>query len=113
MENPIMKEHMQYISEHTEEIEKLVKVNAQVSEVKSIMRENIDKVIDRGEVLSVLSDKASDLRDSADEFKRKGTQLKRKMWYQNMKVKLLVLGILLLLALIIWVSVCRGFDCTK
>lgn len=39
-----MKEHMQYIIDHAEEIEKLLKVKAQVSEVKSIMLENIDKV---------------------------------------------------------------------
>lgn len=39
-----MKEHMKYIIEHAEEIEKLIKVKAQVSEVKSIMLENLDKV---------------------------------------------------------------------
>lgn len=39
-----MKEHMQYIIDHADEIEKLLKVKAQVSEVKSIMLENIDKV---------------------------------------------------------------------
>lgn len=43
---PIMKEHMKYIIEHAEEIEKLIKVKAQVSEVKSIMLENLDKVND-------------------------------------------------------------------
>ncbi|XP_052191454.1 vesicle-associated membrane protein 724 [Diospyros lotus] len=110
---PIMKEHMQYIIDHAEEIEKLIKVKAQVSEVKSIMLENIDKAIERGENLTHLSDKAQDLRDSAQEFKRKGTQIRRKMWYQNMKIKLVVLGILLLLVLIIWLSVCHGFDCTN
>lgn len=35
---------MKYIIEHAEEIEKLIKVKAQVSEVKSIMLENLDKV---------------------------------------------------------------------
>ena len=39
-----MREHMKYIIEHAEEIEKLIKVKAQVSEVKSIMLENLDKV---------------------------------------------------------------------
>ncbi|KAJ6351749.1 hypothetical protein OIU78_007614 [Salix suchowensis] len=41
---PVMKEHMKYIIDHAEEIEKLIKVKAQVSEVKSIMLGNIDKV---------------------------------------------------------------------
>ena len=39
-----MKEHMQYTIDHADEIDKLLKVQAQVSEVKSIMLENIDKV---------------------------------------------------------------------
>lgn len=39
-----MKENMQYVIDHAEEIAKLVKVKGQVSEVKSIMMENIDKV---------------------------------------------------------------------
>ena len=37
---------MQYIIDHAEEVEKLLKVKVQVSEVKNIMLENIDKVLD-------------------------------------------------------------------
>ncbi|KAL3380237.1 hypothetical protein AABB24_000733 [Solanum stoloniferum] len=110
---PIMKEHMQYIIDHADEIEKLLKVKAQVSEVKSIMLENIDKAIERGENLTILSGKTENLRDSALEFKTKGTQIRRKMWYQNMKIKLVVFGIILFLVLIIWLSICRGFNCTN
>ncbi|KAK8507101.1 hypothetical protein V6N13_069893 [Hibiscus sabdariffa] len=60
---PDMKEHMKYIIKHAEEIEKLLKVKAQVSEVKTIMLENIDKALDRGENLSTLADKTENLRD--------------------------------------------------
>ncbi|XVF38710.1 hypothetical protein REPUB_Repub20aG0125200 [Reevesia pubescens] len=108
---PIMKKHMKYIIEHAEEIEKLLKVKAQVSEVKSIMLENMDKAIDRGENLTTLADKTENLRDQAQAYRKHGTQIRRKMWYQNMKIKLVVLGILLLLILIIWLSVFHGFDC--
>ncbi|KHN14630.1 Vesicle-associated membrane protein 724 [Glycine soja] len=86
---PVMKEHMKYIIDHAEEIVKLIKVKAQVSEVKSIMLENIDKyeskgiegfdsvriamfvcrllycnfwAIDRGENLTILADKTETLR---------------------------------------------------
>ncbi|KAK1387600.1 vesicle-associated membrane protein 724 [Heracleum sosnowskyi] len=110
---PLMKQHMQYIIDHADEIDKLIKVKAQVSEVKSIMLENIDKTIERGENLTILNDKAETLRDSAQEFKTRGTQIRRKMWYQNMKIKLVVFGILLLLVLIIWLSVCHGFNCSN
>lgn len=39
-----LKEHMKYCVEHPEEISKLAKVKAQVSEVKGVMMENIEKV---------------------------------------------------------------------
>lgn len=39
-----LKEHMQYCVDHPEEISKLAKVKAQVSEVKGVMMENIEKV---------------------------------------------------------------------
>ncbi|MBA0651813.1 hypothetical protein Goklo_019115 [Gossypium klotzschianum] len=110
---PVLKEHKKYIIEHAEEIEKLLKVKAQVSEVKSIMLENIDKAIDRGESLTTLADKTENLHDQAQAYKNQGTKIRRKMWYQNMKIKMVVLGILLLLVLVIWVSVCHGFDCSN
>ncbi|KAG6532744.1 hypothetical protein ZIOFF_006594 [Zingiber officinale] len=43
-----LKERMQYCIDHPEEISKLTKVKAQVSEVKGVMMENIEKVLDRG-----------------------------------------------------------------
>ncbi|KAE8715357.1 VAMP2 [Hibiscus syriacus] len=42
---PKLKEHMQYCVEHPEEISKLSKVKAQVSEVIGVMMENIEKGI--------------------------------------------------------------------
>jgi vesicle-associated membrane protein 72 len=39
-----LKEHMQYCVDHPDEINKLSKVKAQVSEVKGVMMENIEKV---------------------------------------------------------------------
>ncbi|XP_077253364.1 vesicle-associated membrane protein 721-like [Tasmannia lanceolata] len=108
-----LKEHMQYCVDHPEEISKLAKVKAQVSEVKGVMMDNIDKVLDRGEKIEVLVDKTEVLRDGAQTFRNQGTQMRRKMWLQNMKMKLIVLGILVALILIIILSVCHGFKCGK
>ncbi|OIW00028.1 hypothetical protein TanjilG_26365 [Lupinus angustifolius] len=63
---PVMKEHMKYIIDHAEEIEKLIQVKAQVSQVKSIMLENIDKALDRGENLTILADKTETLHSEVD-----------------------------------------------
>jgi len=42
---PRLRDQMQYCTDHPEEVSKLSKVKAQVEQVKSIMMENIDKVI--------------------------------------------------------------------
>ncbi|KAK2634878.1 hypothetical protein Ddye_029670 [Dipteronia dyeriana] len=143
---PKLKEHMQYCVDHPEEISKLAKVKAQVSEVKGVMMENIEKVIfflnhnvlafsvwlqfitcdnmsiinlsilcvlDRGEKIELLVDKTENLHHQAQDFRSTGTKIRRKMWLQNMKIKLIVLGILIALILIIVLSVCHGFNCGK
>ncbi|KAJ7955579.1 putative Vesicle-associated membrane protein [Quillaja saponaria] len=108
---PKLKEQMQYCVDHPEEINKLTKVKNQVSEVKGVMMENIEKVLDRGEKIELLVDKTENLRSQAQDFKQQGTKMKRKMWFQNMKIKLIVLGIIIALILIIVLSVCHGFNC--
>ncbi|CAN1327654.1 Putative vesicle-associated membrane protein 726 [Linum perenne] len=110
---PKLKEHMQYCVDHPEEISKLAKVKAQVSEVKGVMMENIEKVLDRGEKIELLVDKTENLHQQAQDFRSTGTQIRRKMWLQNMKIKLIVLGILVALILIIVLSICKGFNCGK
>ncbi|GFQ04824.1 vesicle-associated membrane protein 721 [Phtheirospermum japonicum] len=110
---PKLKEHMQYCIEHPEEISKLAKVKAQVSEVKGVMMENIEKVLDRGEKIELLVDKTENLHHQAQDFRTTGTKIRRKMWLQNMKIKLIVLAIVIALILIIVLSVCKGFNCSN
>ncbi|KAI4326388.1 hypothetical protein MLD38_031709 [Melastoma candidum] len=104
---PKLKEQMQYFVDHPGEFNKLAKVQAQVSEVKGVMMENIEKVLDRGEKIDLLVDKTENLHSQAQDFRQQGTKIRRRLWLQNMKIKLIVLGIFLVLILIIVLSV-RG-----
>ena len=47
----------------------------------------------------------------ADNFHRHGRELRRKMWLQNLRFKLMVGGGIVFLILILWLMVCRGFKC--
>jgi hypothetical protein len=47
----------------------------------------------------------------ADSFHRHGRELRRKMWLQNLRFKLMVGGAIAVLILILWLMVCRGFKC--
>jgi hypothetical protein len=106
---------MEYAQAHPEEINKVAKVQSQVSEVKSIMMENIEKVLDRGEKLEMLVDKTENLRYQADQFQKSGKALRNKMWWQNIKMKLLVALILAIVVVVIFCFACfsGNRNCTK
>jgi len=108
---PRLKDHMQYCVNHPEEINKLSKVKAHLSEVKGIMMDNIEKILDRGEKIELLVGKTETLQSQADTFHRHGRELRRKMWLQNLRFKLMVGGGIAALILILWLMVCRGFKC--
>ncbi|KAL3834079.1 hypothetical protein ACJIZ3_008815 [Penstemon smallii] len=99
---PRLKEHMQYFMNHPEEVNKLSKLKSQITEVKGIMMDNIEKVLDRGEKIELLVDKTENLQFQADSFQRQGRQLRRKMWLQNLQMKLMIGGGVLILFCLIW-----------
>lgn len=47
----------------------------------------------------------------AQDFRQQGTKVKRKMWIQNMKMKLIVFGIVAVIIIVIIISVCRSLKC--
>ncbi|KXZ50451.1 VAM2/VAMP72 protein [Gonium pectorale] len=116
--SPRLKNHMEYCMAHPEEISRIAAVQKKardaVNEVKDVMVENIEKVLERGEKIELLVDKTDELRNQAEQFQRKGRQLRNKMWWQNCRMKLLVLFAVLLLGVIIFVLVCfSGGNCLK
>ena len=46
------------------------------------MRDNINKVMDRGEGLNHLQNKTGELADSANDFRRGANQVRKKMWWK-------------------------------
>ena len=65
---------------------RLRETQKQVDEVVGIMRTNVEKVLERDQKLSELDDRAEALQQGASQFEVSATKLKRKYWWQNMKV---------------------------
>ncbi|KNE64586.1 hypothetical protein AMAG_09944 [Allomyces macrogynus ATCC 38327] len=78
-------------------------IQAQVNEVVGIMQQNIEKVMERGERLDTLQTKTEDLSQSANQFRRGATKVRKQMWWKNMKLKIIVFLIVvaILLAIIL------------
>ncbi|XP_060687894.1 vesicle-associated membrane protein 8 [Hemiscyllium ocellatum] len=70
--------------------EKLSNLQGQVNDVKGIMSQNIEKVLERGEKLDDLIIKTDDLQASADTFQKTSTKIARKMWWKNTKMIIII-----------------------
>ncbi|KAL9536869.1 hypothetical protein MBANPS3_012298 [Mucor bainieri] len=89
-------------SKQPQETAKTARVQQQVDEVVGIMQENIDKVMQRGERLDDLRGKTEDLQATAGHFKRGANQVRKRMWWKDLKWKIIIaVTILVILGVII------------
>ncbi|KAM6902167.1 vesicle-associated membrane protein 8 [Xenentodon cancila] len=79
----------------------LDKVQSQVNEVKVILKDNIDKVMERGDRLDDLIGKTDDLQASADSFQRTSTRVARKYWWKNIKMMIIIGAVVLIILILI------------
>ncbi|BES92618.1 Synaptobrevin [Nesidiocoris tenuis] len=89
---------------------RLQETQKQVDEVVGIMRNNIDKVLERDTKLSELDDRVDALNNSAIQFEQHAIKIKRKMWWKNLKFTLILGGIigLFIIIMIIWIASSSG-----
>jgi len=79
-----------------------------VEEVKGQMVENIEKVIDRGEKLDDINERTENLKARAGEFQTVSTRLKRKLWWQNVKLWIILIVIIVVILAVIIIAIAVG-----
>jgi len=110
----VMKNLMEYYSNPNSD--KITKLKSDVDEVKTVMVQNIEKVLERGERIELLVDKTETLSTSALKFKKSSTALKRSMWWKNVKLIIVIIVVVLIVIYVIIALICGGpalKGCTK
>ncbi|XP_065452118.1 vesicle-associated membrane protein 8-like [Chrysemys picta bellii] len=79
----------------------------QVDDVKNVITQNVDKVLQRAEKLSDLVDRTDDLQIAAHSFQKNTTKISRKMWLKNAKM-MIIIGVILLIILIFIILLATG-----
>lgn len=76
-------------------------IQAQIDDTVGIMRENINKVAERGERLDALQDKTDNLAVSAAGFRRGANNVRKQMWWKDMKMRLCIIAIIVIIIVVV------------
>lgn len=81
-------------------------VNNKLDDVKNVMVQNIEMVLERGEKLELLVDKTDKLQNQAFKFEKSSKKLKNAMFWKRVKLYALFIFIILLIIWIITAVAC-------
>ena len=107
----ILQQQMDYHSSRSA-ADQINRVQGEIDEVRSIMVENIERVLERGEKIELLVDKTENLNHQAFRFKKQSRALRNMMWWKNVKIVLFALSLVAIAGLILSMIIC-GIDFSK
>uniref|UniRef100_A0A2K6N103 V-SNARE coiled-coil homology domain-containing protein n=1 Tax=Rhinopithecus bieti TaxID=61621 RepID=A0A2K6N103_RHIBE len=74
-------------------------ISHQVTDVKNVMTQNIDKILEKEERLNTFLDRTDDLQTTAKEF-QKTKKIPRRIWWKYFK-KIIIIAVAMFLSIII------------
>ncbi|CAI0416612.1 unnamed protein product [Linum tenue] len=103
----VLSQQMEYYSSDPN-ADRMNRLKGEMNQVRNVMIENIDKVLERGDRLELLVDKTSNMQGNTFRFRKQARRFRSTTWWRN--VKLMIALIVLLLAVIYGVLafVCHG-----
>ena len=109
--SPMIRDRMDFYNSDDADrsIDNIGAVKSQIDEVKDVMVQNIEKVLERGEKIELLVDKTDRLNQQAFRFESSSRSLRRAMYWRKMRCYMIGAVIAILLIYVASVSLC-GFD---
>ncbi|XP_031622849.1 vesicle-associated membrane protein 7 [Contarinia nasturtii] len=105
--SPILAYEMKHYSE-SNEFDAISRVHGQIDELKDIMVKNIENVTARGERLELLVNKTENLRDTSVSFRKTSRNLARAMFWNNIKMYVIIGAVVLFIIYVIVSMSCGG-----
>jgi len=104
---PVLKTHMDKYS-FDPSVDKVAAAQGKVDDLKKVMVQNIDTVLERGEKLQILVEKTDQLKDVSFRFEERSRDLKRTFLLSNIKMWAIIILLVLILTWLISSLIC-GF----
>lgn len=77
----------------------------QIAEVTDVMRDNVGRLLERGDRLDELHERSEGLSATSDQFRTSSIRMQRKFWWQNMRANIWVIVIIVVVTLLIIIPV--------
>lgn len=109
--SPVIKERLEFYNSGNADksIDNIGAVKSQIEDVKDVMVQNIEKVLERGEKIELLVDKTDRLNQQAFRFESSSRSLRRALYWKQMRCYAIIALVVVLVIYAASVSLC-GFN---
>nr|GMD42868.1 vesicle-associated membrane protein 711 [Ipomoea batatas]GMD47507.1 vesicle-associated membrane protein 711 [Ipomoea batatas] len=103
----VLNQQMEYYS-NDPNADRINRIKGEMSQVRNVMIENIDKVLERGDRLELLVDKTETMQGNTFRFRKQARQFRSTVWWRNVKLIVAVIVVLLVIAYAVLAFICHG-----
>lgn len=89
--------------------DKVKTLQNEIENVKGVMLQNIDTLLERGEKIDTLVNQTEGLLDQSEGFLDNSTKLRKAMWWRNVRLMIMIVCLVLVLIFIVVIIACGGF----
>ncbi|XP_062220924.1 vesicle-associated membrane protein 711-like [Phragmites australis] len=104
----VLSQQMDYYS-NDPSADRINRMRGEFDQIRSVMLDNIDRVLERGDRLELLVDKTATMQGNTMRFKRQARRFRNTVWWRNVKLTAALILILSVILYIVLAYVCHGF----
>lgn len=88
--------------------DRINRIRGEMSQVRTVMIDNIDKVLERGDRLDLLVDKTANMQGNTIRFRRQARRFQSSVWWRNVRLAAALIIVLLVVIYVVLTFVCHG-----
>ncbi|XP_042427859.1 vesicle-associated membrane protein 711-like [Zingiber officinale] len=88
--------------------DRMNRIKGEMSQVRNVMIENIDKVLERGDRLELLVDKTANMQGNTIRFRKQARRFRNTVWWRNIKLTIALILLILIIIYVVLAFLCHG-----
>ncbi|CAI9267772.1 unnamed protein product [Lactuca saligna] len=103
----VLNQQIEYYS-NDPNADRINRIKGEMSQVRTVMIQNIDKVLERGDRLELLVDKTATMQSNTFRFKKQSRKFRNSIWWRNVKLMFALIFLLLVVVYVVVAFACHG-----